>query len=133
MTAYLAVFPLVCVWLGGIAAMTAEAFRGRGERMPIAGLGIIGLIAAGATTVLLWNRNAVSFGVITADNFGLVVQLLLIVVGILTLALSSQVVKRDEINAGEYYALTLFALLSADCVPHRGGGSCTRGAPLRVQ
>jgi NADH-quinone oxidoreductase subunit N len=110
MTDYLAVFPLVCVWLAGIAAMTAEAFRGRGERMPIAGLGIIGLVAAGATTVLLWNRNASSFGVIAADNFGLIVQLLLIVVGILTLALSSQIVERDDINAGEYYALTLFAL-----------------------
>jgi len=110
MTEYLAVVPLVCVWLGGIAAMMAEAFRSRGERMPIAGLGIIGLIAAGASSVLLWNRHAVSFGVVTADNFGLFVQLVLIVVGILTLALSAQIIERDEINAGEYYALTLFAL-----------------------
>ena len=45
-----------------------------------------------------------------ADNFGLFVTLVLVLVGILTLALSSQVVERDEINAGEYYALTLFAL-----------------------
>jgi len=110
MTDYLAVVPLVCVWLGGIAAMMAEAFRSPGERMPIAGLGIVGLLAAGVSSVLLWNRNAASFGVITADNFGLFVMLVLVLVGIVTLALSPQIVERDGINAGEYYALTLFAL-----------------------
>src|SRR5687768_15767434 len=110
MTEYLAVVPLVCVWLGGIAAMLAEAFRTPGERMPIAGLGIIGLLAAGAASVLLWNRNAVSFGVVTADNFGLFVMVVLVLVGVLTIALSAQIVERDGINAGEYYALTLFAL-----------------------
>ena len=39
MTEYLAVVPLVCVWFGGILAMIAEAFRSPGERMPIAGIG----------------------------------------------------------------------------------------------
>ena len=60
--------------------------------------------------MLLWDRGAVSFGVVSADNFGLFVMLVLVLVGILTLALSSQVVERDGINAGEYYALTLFAI-----------------------
>jgi NADH-quinone oxidoreductase subunit N len=100
----------VCVWAAGIAAMVAEAFRSPGEPMPIAGLGIIGLLAAGVSAMLLWNRGATSFGVVTADNFGLFVVLLLIVVGILTLALSAQMVKRDGINAGVYYALVMFAL-----------------------
>ena len=51
-----------------------------------------------------------SFGVVTADNFGLFVVLILVLVGILTLALSAQVVERDGINAGEYHAITLFAI-----------------------
>ena len=110
MSDYLAVFPMVCVWLAGVAAMMAEAFRLPGERMPIAGLGIIGLLAAGASSVLLWNRGAASFGVVTADNFGLFVTLVLLLVGVLTVALSAQIVERDDINAGEYYALLLFAL-----------------------
>jgi len=110
MTEYLAIVPLVCVWLGGIASMLAEAFRLPGERLPIAGLGIIGLVAAGTSSVLLWNRGAVSFGVVTADNFGLFVTLVLVLVGVLVLALSAQIVERDDINAGDYYALTLFAL-----------------------
>jgi NADH-quinone oxidoreductase subunit N len=107
---YLAGVPIACVWLGGIAAMLAEAFRSPGERMPIGGLGIIGLVASVATALLLWGRGAQSYGVVSADNFGLFVTLLLAVVGILTIALSGQVVERDGIPAGEYYALLLFSL-----------------------
>jgi NADH-quinone oxidoreductase subunit N len=110
MTPYLAIGPIVCVWLAGVAAMLAEAFRTPGERIPVAGLGIIGLLAAGASAVLLWDRNAQSFGVVSADNFGLFITLVLVVVGILAISLSSQIVERDEIPAGEYYALMLFGL-----------------------
>jgi NADH-quinone oxidoreductase subunit N len=110
MSQYLAVVPIVCVWLGGLAAVLAEAFRLPGERMPMGGLGIVGLVASGISAMLLWNRGAQSFGVVTADNFGLFVTLTLVLVGILTVALSGQVVERDGIPAGEYYALLLFSL-----------------------
>ncbi|MEO5739313.1 MAG: hypothetical protein ABIS29_01785, partial [Vicinamibacterales bacterium] len=102
MSEYLAVVPLVCVWFGGILAMLAEAFRSPGERMPMEAIAVGVLLTAGATEALLWGRGAVSFGVVTADNFGLFVTLVLAVVGILTVLLSSQVVERDEINPGEY-------------------------------
>ena len=110
MSDYLAIVPLVCVWFGGILAMLAEAFRSPGERMPMEGIAIGVLLTAGVTSALLWGRGAVSFDVVTADNFGLFVTLVLVVVGILTVLLSSQVVERDEIDQGEYYALTLFAI-----------------------
>jgi NADH-quinone oxidoreductase subunit N len=110
MTEYLAVIPLVCVWFGGILTMIAEAFRSPGEQMPMEGIAVGVLMTSAVTGVLLWGRGAVSFGVVSADNFGLFVTLVLAVVGVLTVALSSQVVERDEINAGEYYALMLFAV-----------------------
>jgi NADH-quinone oxidoreductase subunit N len=110
MSEYLAVVPLVCVWFGGILAMLAESFRSPGERMPMEGIAIGVLLTAGVTGALLWGRGAMSFGVVSADNFGLFVTLILVIVGILTVALSSQVVERDGIDAGEYYALTLFAI-----------------------
>ena len=47
----------------------------------------------------------------SADNFGLFVTLVLVAVGILTIMFSSQVVDRDGIPAGEYYALVLFAIV----------------------
>ena len=104
-----AIVPMACVTAAGIAAMVAESFRDPGERMPIAGLGLVGLLGAAFATVLLWNRNASSFGVVAADNFGLFVTGTLIVIGLLSLAISGPTVERERLPGGEYYALMLFA------------------------
>ena len=104
-----AIVPMACVAAAGIAAMVAEAFREPGERMPIAGLGVVGLLGAAFATVLLWNHNASSFGVVSADNFGLFVTGTLIIVGLLSLGISGPTVEREKLPAGEYYALMLFA------------------------
>ena len=106
-----AVIPVICVTLAALVVMLAEAFRGRGERMPLGGLAIIGLVGAAAASVLLWNRNATSFGVMTADNFSIFVNLVIITVGILTVVVSSQTIERDNLPAGEYYATLLFAIV----------------------
>ncbi len=110
MIEYHAIIPLVLVALSGIAAMLAEAFRQPGERMPIAGLGLIGLVGAAIASVSLWDTDRVSFGVIRADNFALFINVILCLVGILTMLLSNEVVERDNLPAGEYYALTLFSI-----------------------
>src|SRR5207253_1092605 len=57
----------------------------------------------------LWNHNTTSFGVVVADNFGLFVTGILIIVGMLALAISGPTVERQRLPAGEYYALMLFA------------------------
>jgi NADH-quinone oxidoreductase subunit N len=105
-----AIVPMLCVAAAALAAMTAEAFRAPNEKMPIGPLGIIGLIGAGVASVLLWGRNAASFGVVSADNFGLFVTWILVIVGILSIALSGPVIEREGLPVGEYYALMLFAL-----------------------
>ncbi len=109
-SSFAAIVPILCVTAAGIAAMLAEALREPGERMPISGLGLVGLAGSAVTAVLLWDRNASSFGVVAADNFGLFVVLVLVAIGVLTLLFSPQLVERDGLPAGEYYALTLFAL-----------------------
>src|SRR5437870_13303253 len=96
-----AIVPMACVTAAGIAAMLAEAFRDPGERMPIAGLGFVGLIGAAIATLLLWNHNTSSFGVVVADNFGLVVTGILIVVGLLSMAISGPTIDRERLPAGE--------------------------------
>ena len=105
-----AIVPMLCVTAAGFAAMIAEAFRARDEKMPIGPLGAVGLVGAAVATGLLWGRNATSFGVVTADNFGLFVTAILIVVGLLSLAISGPTVEREGLPAGEYYALMLFSL-----------------------
>jgi NADH-quinone oxidoreductase subunit N len=105
-----AIVPLLCVTAAGIAAMLAEAFREPGERMPIAGLGLVGLAGAGISTALLWGRGQTGFGVVAADTFGLFFVMILVVIGVMTMLLAPRLVERDELPGGEYYALTLFAL-----------------------
>src|SRR5688572_25113760 len=90
--------------------MLAAAIIKPGERMPIAGFGHIGLVGAAVASVFLWGRDTQAFGVIRADNFALFINLVLCLVGILTMLLSSEVVERENLPAGEYYALTLFAI-----------------------
>ena len=59
-----------------IAAMLAEAFRQPGERMPIAGLGLIGLVGAAVASVLpVGHATRSSFGVVRADNFALFINI----------------------------------------------------------
>jgi NADH-quinone oxidoreductase subunit N len=105
-----AIIPMACVAAAAIAAMTAEAFRGPGEKMPIGPLGLVGLGGAAIASLLLWNRGATSYGVVVADNFGLFVTMVLILVGVLSLAFSAPTIEREKLPGGEYYALMLFGL-----------------------
>src|SRR5436190_2210933 len=105
-----ALVPMLCVTAAAIASMTAEAFRAPGERMPIGPLGVVGLAGAAVASVALWNHNATSFGVVSADNFGLFVTAILIIVGLLTLAFSGAAIAREDLPQGEYYSLLLFAI-----------------------
>ena len=110
-SAFDAVIPMLCVTLAGLVVLLAEAFMKKGEKMPIAPLGLIGLVGAAVASVLLWDRNTESFGVVSGDNFGLFVNLVLIAVGALTIIFSTQTVERDGLPAGEYYAMVLFAIV----------------------
>ena len=110
-SSFAALVPAICVTLAALAAMVMEAFRRRDERLPIGLLGIIGLAAALAACVVLWGRNASSFGLVRADNFGLFASATIIVVGILTIALSTPSIEREALPAGDYYAVMLFAIV----------------------
>jgi NADH-quinone oxidoreductase subunit N len=105
-----AIVPMACVTAAGIAAMVAEAFRERGERMPIGGLGVVGLVGAAVSSWLLWGRDEASFGVVTADKFGLFVTLILVIVGLLSIAFAGPTIVRERLPVGEYHALLLFGL-----------------------
>jgi len=110
MSSFNAIVPMSCVTAAAIAAMIAEAFRAPGERMPIGPLGAIGLAGAAISSALLWKDGASSFGVVVADKFGLFVTFILIIVGVLSLAISEPTIDRERLPRGEYYALMLFAL-----------------------
>ena len=106
-----AVIPVICLTMAGLAVLLAESFRLKNESMPLGGLAIIGLLGAGAASIFLWDRNATSFGVVIADNFALFVNLVLVVVGLLTVFFTSQTAARDGLPPGEFYSLMLFSMV----------------------
>ena len=110
MNGFAATIPILIVVLSAIAAMLAEAIRHPGERMYIAGFGLIGLAGALVASCFLWDADAISFGVVRADNFALYINIILCIVGIVTMVFSNEVVEREGLPAGEYYALTLFGI-----------------------
>ena len=108
-SAYNAIVPMACVTAAAIAAMLAEAFREPGERMPVMPF-LLALVGAALSAFVLWDHQASSFGVVSADNFGLFMTGILLVVGMLSLVLSGPSIERLGLPVGEYYALMLFAL-----------------------
>ncbi|HEX7137933.1 MAG TPA: NADH-quinone oxidoreductase subunit N, partial [Vicinamibacterales bacterium] len=50
------------------------------------------------------------FGVVTADKFGLFVTLILVIVGLLSIAFAGATIDRERLPGGEYHALLLFGL-----------------------
>ncbi len=110
MNSFAATIPILIVVLSAIAAMLAEAIRHPGERMYIAGFGLIGLVGALVASCFLWDTDAISFGVVRADNVAHFINHIHSIVGILTMVFSHDVVEREGLPAGEYYALTLFAI-----------------------
>jgi len=105
-----AIVPMLIVTLSAIVTMLAEAFRPKGERVPMGSLGMIGLLGSIAAALFLWNGDATGFGVVRSDNFALFIDITLALVGILTILFSSEVIDREELPSGEYYALILFGI-----------------------
>lgn len=110
MTDLQAIMPTLIVTLTAIVTMVAESFQPKGERVPLGGLGLIGLAGAAVASVLLWGRDLTGFGVMRADNFALFLNVTLCVIGILTILFSGSVVERERIPSGEYFTLMLFGV-----------------------
>jgi NADH-quinone oxidoreductase subunit N len=105
------IVPVLIVVLSACAVLLAEAFRKPGEQMPVALLGVIGLVGGIITSVSLWDQpDLVGFGVIVVDRYTVFFNVVICAIGLLTILISSGAVERDRLPVGEYYALMLFAV-----------------------
>ena len=109
MNEFAALTPVVTLTLAAVGVLLAEAFRPKGDRMPMELLALIGFGGALVSSVFLWDHDAISFRVIRADNFALFFNVVICIVGLLTVMLSAGAAERDDIPLAEYYALMLFS------------------------
>lgn len=107
---FIAITPLLIVALSACAVLLAESFRRSHETMPHGLLGGIGLVGAIASSIFLWNSEITGFGVIVIDHYTLFFNIVLCVIGLLTILLSSGSAARDHLPTGEYQALMLFSI-----------------------
>ena len=105
------IIPVLIVTLSACAVLIAESFRRKDDWMPMEVLAIIGLVGGIATSIFLWGRNAVGFGVIVVDNYTIFFNVMLCGIGLLTVLISSGTAERDHLPTGEYYALMLFSVV----------------------
>lgn len=104
------IVPILIVVLSACAVLLAESFRRQGDRVPMGWLGLIGLTGGIVTSIALWDRNAVGFGVVVLDNFAIFFNVAICAIGVLTILVSSGTAERDQLPNGEYHALMLFSL-----------------------
>ena len=81
----------------------------KGLMMPVSALGL--LAALGATLFLVDDVRITLSGMFVVDSFALLFKVIFLFAALLTLALSHDYLKDDEIHHGEYYFLLLCSLL----------------------
>src|SRR3990172_1153924 len=102
--------PLVAVTLTGIAVLILEGIR-RNNAAASRVVSLIGLLAAGACTVLTYGSNELGFnGTFLHGTYGSFFTMLFLAAGFLTVVVSQSYLSRLSINRSEYYALVLFAI-----------------------
>jgi NADH-quinone oxidoreductase subunit N len=105
--------PEIIVGVAGVVVMLLDAFARRKERVLTASVSIVALVAAGFASIWLqvaWTGPHVAFnGMILLDELRLSFTLIFVLVSILTLLVSVIWIKSENLPAGEFYALLLFA------------------------
>ena len=105
--------PELIVAIAGVLVMLVDAFAPRAQRSLTAALSIAALIAASVASIWLqvaWTGPRAAFnGMIVLDELRLSFTLIFLFVSILTVLISTVWIKSENLPAGEFHALLLFA------------------------
>jgi len=106
--------PAAIVAVTGLVALLAQAFTPKGRSAPSVAVSITGLLGAVAATALLAGgpgRGSVLAEAVTADDFSLFFQFLVLGIALIAVLLSPSYLRVNGIDRGEYYALLLFSVV----------------------
>jgi NADH-quinone oxidoreductase subunit N len=105
--------PELFVCIAAVVVMLVDAFARPTQRWITGGISLAGLVLAGIASVCLWvygTPSADAFnGMIVLDELRLGFTLIFLLVSALTLLLSTVWVENEQLPAGEFHSLLLFA------------------------
>ncbi len=105
------ILPEMIVAVAGVIVMLYDSFFPK-QRAVSGAIAIIGLVASGVVLATMWGGNvpATSWnGMIAHDNLRLSFSFIFLFVSAMTVLISTVWVERENVPAGEYHALLLFA------------------------
>ena len=107
------ILPEMIVAVAGVIVMLVDAFTQRRWRNATGALSIVALLAAGAASIWLWIQSpAVTSafnGMIVLDELRLSFTMIFLIVAILTILIASIWISGEDLPAGEFHSLLLFA------------------------
>jgi NADH-quinone oxidoreductase subunit N len=105
--------PEVIVCLAAVVVMLVDAFANKAQRWLTGAISLVGLIAGAASAIWLWNSwqgpTEAFGGMMVLDELRLGFTLIFLFVSALTVLLSIMWVQGENLPAGEFHSLLLFA------------------------
>ena len=104
--------PELIIGVAGVIVMLVDAFTDRRQRNVTASLSIVALLAAGAASIWLWMRwpaTSAFNGMIVLDELRLSFTIVFLIVAILTILIATIWIDVEDLPAGEFHSLLLFA------------------------
>jgi NADH-quinone oxidoreductase subunit N len=107
------ILPEMIVAIAAVIVMMVDAFSRPRQRLVTGTLSILSLLAAAAATIWLWVARPVTTsafnGMIVLDEFRLSFTVIFLIVAILTLLIATIWIETENLPAGEFHSLLLFA------------------------
>jgi len=107
------IMPEVIVCAAAVVVMLVDAFVKSSQRWITGGISLAGLLGAAVATIWLWTSGLVAGDafnrMIVLDELRLGFTLVFLLVSVLTLLISTVWVQGEELPAGEFHSLLLFA------------------------
>lgn len=105
------ILPEMIVAFAGIVVMVFDSFFPK-KKAITAAISLIGLVVSGVVLATMWGNGAAASswgGMIAHDNLRLSFSFVFLFVSVMTVLISTVWVDREDVPAGEYHALLLFA------------------------
>ena len=107
---YGVILPELIVVGTAILVLLLDLFTPADRRTWLAGITVVGLLAAGVASIPLWGQNRAAFGdTVVGDTLAAFFDVLLLAVSIVTVVISPRFLRALDLDYGEYYILLLGA------------------------